>query len=98
MKPIRSKKLRDSANGKSCTVNIAGICNYNPETTVLAHFNFEGGAMGSKSDDTSAGFSCSSCHTHLDQNKLSKEDAYFYKARAMVRTTRVWIEEGFLKL
>ena len=95
---IRSKKLRDSARGQDCTVNIAGICNYMPETTILAHFNFEGGSTGGKSDDISAGFACSSCHEHLDRNRLSDEDALFYKGRSMMRTVRFWVNEGYLKL
>lgn len=94
---IRLKKLRDSANGQDCTVNVAGVCNYSPETTVLAHFNFEGGAMGSKSDDTSAGFACSACHDCLDNNRLSDEDALFYKGRSMMRTVRFWVREGYLR-
>ncbi|BBI46989.1 hypothetical protein KPSA1B_105772 [Pseudomonas syringae pv. actinidiae] len=34
---MTSKKLRASAKGQDCTVRIPAICNYNPETTVLAH-------------------------------------------------------------
>jgi len=97
-KPVRSKRLRDSACGQQCTVNVAGVCNYNNETTVLAHYNFDGGTMGGKSDDTSAGFCCSECHAHLDQNKLSIDSALFYKARSMVRTMRIWIDGGLVSV
>lgn len=34
---FRSKALRDSARGQCCTLQIPGICNSNPETTVLCH-------------------------------------------------------------
>ena len=95
-KPIRSKKLRDSARGQQCTVNIAGVCSYNDEQTILAHYNFEGGTTGGKSSDTSAGFCCYECHHELDNNKLSSDDALFYKARSMVRTMKIWIYDGLV--
>jgi hypothetical protein len=34
---IISAKLRASAKGELCTFAIPGICNHNPETTVLCH-------------------------------------------------------------
>jgi len=95
-KPVRSKRLRDSAKGQQCTVNIAGVCSYNDEQTVLAHYNFDGGAAGSKSDDTSAGFACYECHTHMDGNKLDDEAALYYKNRSMVRTMRIWVGAGLV--
>lgn len=94
--PLVSKKLRSSAKGQDCTVNIANVCSYNKETTVLAHFNFRGGCIGSKTDDFSAGFCCGACHTHLDANKLHKEDWLFYTARSMVRTITIWLEKGLV--
>lgn len=96
MKPYKSKKLRNSAKGQQCTLNIAGVCNYNSETTVLCHINTMGGAMGAKSDDFSACFGCSDCHYHLDTHKLTELDELFYTRRAMVRTWQVWINEGYL--
>jgi len=88
--PLRSKILKDSARLMDCTLNIAGVCNYNPETVVLAHLNFDGGKMGGKSPEHSACFACSACHSYLDQNKLSDTDKIFYSARAMVRTHSIW--------
>jgi hypothetical protein len=92
--PLKSKKLRDSARMQECTLNIAHVCNYNPETTVLCHINTDGGTMGGKTDDFSAVFGCSDCHTHLDQNKMSTEDELFYTRRALVRTWRRWMSMG----
>ncbi|MGH1438234.1 MAG: nuclease domain-containing protein [Lewinella sp.] len=91
-----SEKLRKSANGKDCTLNIAGVCNYDRRTVVLAHINTDFGKMGGKSDDYSACFACSSCHTHLDTNKLDSNDELFYTRRALVRTWRIWFNEGYI--
>lgn len=45
-------------------VRICGVCNHNPETTVLAHLN--GGGMGMKQPDLLASWTCSACHAWLD--------------------------------
>ncbi|WP_019272720.1 nuclease domain-containing protein [Neisseria lactamica] len=59
--------IRKAAKGEQCTLNIAGVCNYNPETTVLCHFLGETHGMGLKSDDLSAGFGCSTCPMQYDR-------------------------------
>ncbi|MGP2961894.1 MULTISPECIES: DUF1364 domain-containing protein [Serratia] len=63
---FRSKTLRDSARGRCCTLQIPGICNGNPETTVLCHLPSSTHGMGYKSDDYWAVFGCSSCHDVID--------------------------------
>lgn len=62
---VVSKKIRNAARGQSCTLRLSE-CNFNPETTVLAHLpnGFKG--MGMKGLDTVAVFACSSCHGHID--------------------------------
>lgn len=91
-------KLRRSAAGRDCTMNVVGVCNYDQDTTVLAHVNTEGGTMGGKSDDFSACFACSSCHEWLDQHKGTTEDELFYTRRAMVRTWRIWINDYVMEI
>ena len=93
-----SKKLRESARGQPCTLNVAGVCNYSPETSVLAHIQVDGGIMGSKVDDFSACIACSDCHAWLDQHRGSELDELFYTRRAMVRTWKYWIDSGLVKL
>lgn len=95
---MKSNKLRKSAKGQDCTMNVAGICNYNPETVVLAHINTDGAIMGGKSPDYSACFACCDCHAWLDLNKGSEEDRLFYTRRAMVRTWGKWIDMGLVKV
>lgn len=44
--------LRKAAKGRDCMVRLEGICNHNPETTVLAHIRMPGlSGMGIKADD-----------------------------------------------
>lgn len=95
---MKSQKLRDSARGQDCTLNIAGVCCYNNETTILAHLSDESKGMATKSDDWSAVFSCSTCHDCIDgcSKSISNEDKEFYMRRAMVRTWRKWVEMGFV--
>ena len=33
--------IRKAAKGEECTLNIAGVCSYDPETVVLCHFPSE---------------------------------------------------------
>lgn len=98
MKPVKSTKLRNSARDRDCTMQVAGVCCNHTGTTVLAHVNTEGGCMGGKSPDFSACFACRECHAWLDQNRGTEEDRLFYTRRAMVRTWRIWINEGILCL
>ncbi len=98
---IRSKKLTDSAEGKDCTLNIAGVRSYNPETTVLAHLPDESAGKRLKADDISACFACASCHAVIDGHTnifLSREDKEFYMRRAMVRTWRAWREQRLISI
>jgi hypothetical protein len=34
--------IRKAAKGEECTLNIAGVCSYDPETVVLAHYRLAG--------------------------------------------------------
>ena len=34
--------LRKAARSRACTVRIPGVCNHNPETSVLAHYRLAG--------------------------------------------------------
>lgn len=55
--------LRKLAAGKECQVRLPGICNKNPETTVLAHVRMSGiSGTGLKAADVLASWACSACH------------------------------------
>ena len=94
---IVSKKIRNSARGEQCTFQIVGVCNFNPETTVLCHLPGETKGVGTKSDDICAAYGCSSCHDVIDRRVINEEfEAHreWYLRRAMVRTWRRLIDLG----
>lgn len=63
----RHLNLRKLARGKPCMVRIPGICNGNPETTVLAHYRLAGTCGGGmKPDDRQGAWACSACHDAVD--------------------------------
>lgn len=98
---LKSKNLRDSANGQDCTLNIAGVCNYDSSTVVLCHFPDESKGIGKKSDDISSGFGCSCCHDVVDGRRKSVEwdsAKNWYMRRAQTRTLRKWIEMGIVEI
>jgi len=97
--PVKSKKLRDSARGQECTLNIAGVCNYDPATVVLCHFPSD--ISGSKSTDISSGFGCSACHDVIDsrvQHDFEPGEKEFYQRRSQTRTVHVWLDMGLVKV
>ncbi len=92
-------KLRESARDQECLIRIPGLCNFNPDTTVLAHFN--GGGMGRKKPDLLASFACSDCHdvvdrrTHLD---LDEEWVELLFRQGNERTLQWWIDNDYIKV
>jgi hypothetical protein len=67
--------LRKQAKGRDCTVRLQGICNHNPETTVLAHIRMAGlSGMGIKADDLLGAWACSSCHDAIDRRSHTNLD------------------------
>lgn len=77
--------FRALANGEDCTMRVPGVCNFNTETTVLAHSNSlkDGKGKGYKGNDHSGIFACYACHTWLDQGRAPAEErqAAFYRAQ-----------------
>jgi len=86
-------------------VRIPEICNFNPETTILAHL--EGGGMGRKMSDLFGAYCCSDCHTALDGgipdgvrfvDRLSPDARRLLHLDGVVRTQIILLEEGFIKI
>lgn len=97
---LKSKKLRNSARGQDCMVRIPGVCNFNPETTVLAHVG-EGGGMGQKADDIEAAFCCSNCHDAIDGRlkiDFPKGFVTICALRGAERTRKYWLSVGLLSV
>ena len=94
-KPMKSRgprmtPIRRAAAGQDCTLQIPGVCNFDPATVVLCHSNqlADGKGMGLKAPDTAACFGCSACHDVLDGRRprpgwltLLLLDAAFVRAR-----------------
>lgn len=98
---MKSNAIRQSAKGEQCTLNIAGVCNYNPETVVLCHFPSEEHGIAKKSDDMCAGYGCSDCHDAIDNRTnggLTDGEREFYMRRSMVRTHKRLIEKGIISI
>lgn len=98
---MKSAKIRNSAKGEDCTINIIGVCNYNPETVVFVHFPDKSHGMALKSTDWSGGYGCSACHDAVDRRVSSKEfDEHreFYMRRSQVRTLERLYERGILRV
>ncbi|CQH06491.1 TPA: DUF1364 domain-containing protein [Yersinia enterocolitica] len=96
---FRSKALRDSARGQCCTLQIPGICNGNPETTVLCHLPSSTHGMGYKSDDCWAVFGCNCCHDAIDGRvpyewMAGERDELLLQA--IHDTQKIWINEGLI--
>ena len=92
-------KLRDLARGQECQVRIPGICNFNPETTVLAHFRLAGiCGMGIKPFDLIGAWACSDCHFALDDGKsgYSREALDLMHAEGCFRTIVALHKRGLL--
>lgn len=87
----QTKKIRDSAKGEQCTLNIASVCNYNPETTVFCHVSFTTGSDRNREGQRNGVYGCSACHDALDNRAgikgwLANDERYWYIARALIRT------------
>ncbi|MBD3768002.1 MAG: DUF1364 family protein [Gammaproteobacteria bacterium] len=94
---VRSKALRQSASGQACAVRIAGICNNDSSTTVLAHVNFGGHGMATKESDLSACYACSSCHDAIDgRMPWKRDDSVIFSA--VMKTQHKMIESGLIEV
>lgn len=88
--------LRKEARNRECQARLPGICNFNPETTVLAHFRLSGiSGLGHKVPDLLAAWLCSSCHAAADSHKDDRTQLDF--AKACFRTQAQLIKEGKVK-
>lgn len=88
-------RLRAEAKDRECAIRLVGICNFNPETTVLAHLRLIGiSGFGIKAPDELGAFSCSACHTYVDSHHDDATKIAFYEG--IFRTQAILIREGRL--
>ncbi|MFE1815604.1 DUF1364 domain-containing protein [Metapseudomonas otitidis] len=92
-------KLTKSARGRECQVRIPGICNGNPETTVLAHYRLAGTCgMGIKPHDMLGAWACSSCHDEIDRRtrRIDADSAALAHLEGVIRTQAILLKEGVI--
>lgn len=92
---VESKKIRSAARGQDCTVRLVGICNFNPETTVLAHLPCGQRGIGIKSPDNIAVFACSACHDAID-GRVKADIDWRDMLRALAETQLSLIEKSIM--
>ncbi|MDF7658341.1 DUF1364 domain-containing protein [Erwiniaceae bacterium L1_54_6] len=94
------KYLRKAARGRECQLRVPGVCNFNPETTVLAHYRLAGTCgTGIKPNDAQAAFACSACHDAVDgriKTPFTREDLRLFHAEGVFRTQQILRDEGIL--
>lgn len=93
-------KLRRAAQGRECMVRVDGVCNFNPETTVLAHYRLTGFCgMGMKPDDALGAWACSACHDAIDgrtKTAYTHDELEAMHMRGVMRTFATLRKEGIL--
>ncbi|AZS50416.1 DUF1364 domain-containing protein [Entomomonas moraniae] len=93
--------LRKLAKGRECQVRLDGICNHNPETTVLAHYRMAGTCgTGIKPNDLQGAWACSDCHDEIDRRTriLENEFVRLCHLEGVMRTQSVLRKEGIIKV
>ncbi|MEW4951473.1 DUF1364 domain-containing protein [Pseudomonas asiatica] len=96
---MRQTKLTKAARGRDCQVRIPGVCNGNPETTVLAHYRMAGTCgVGYKPNDLQGAWACSACHDVCDgrRSNIGRDEARQYHAEGVMRTQALLLREGLV--
>ena len=93
-------KITKSAHGEPCQIRLAGYCNHNPETTVLAHYRLSDYCgMGIKPPDFMGAYACSACHDAVDgriKTDLSEDELRLVHAEGVMRTLVILQKKGLL--
>lgn len=88
--------LRKLARGQDCQIRLPGVCNFDPETTVLAHYRLGGiNGFGLKSPDVIGAWACSSCHACVDSQRDDATARAFLEG--VIRTQNALVSKGVLK-
>jgi hypothetical protein len=89
--------LRKAAQGLECQVRLPGVCNFNSETTVLAHLRMAGiTGRAQKAPDLLGAHACSACHAEVDRQTRTLERDFVRLAflEGVMRTQYALIQEG----
>jgi len=96
------QKLRDSARGEDCTLQMYSYCNGDPEKVALCHVSTPvSSGMGLKAPDWYAVYACSNCHDVIDgrvHSEFGPGDIREFILDALFRTWERMIEKGLIKI
>lgn len=88
--------LRLYARDKPCQIRLPGVCNFDPATTVLAHYRLIGiSGMGMKSPDLIGAHACSSCHSYVDSHHDDATKVAFLEG--VLRTQSALVKDNIVK-
>ncbi len=77
-------------------IRMPGICNGDPETTVLCHLRMVGlTGMGMKANDLLGAWGCSDCHRYCDTHGIDGRTALL---EGMARTQAYLLNTGLIDL
>ena len=89
---------RKWARAKPCLIRIPGVCNFDPETSVLCHARIAGiTGIGQKAPDLLGAIGCSSCHDVVDGRRESEwgsEEVKIMFYEGIFRTQLLWEKEN----
>lgn len=100
-KPVKSSKIRQSAGGETCRLQIPGVCSHDPERTVLCHIRAFGIAgVGQKPPDLFSCYGCDKCHAVLDNRATWAEANLGWDdvLRAVFQTQLSLLEKGLINV
>lgn len=94
----KTSKIRQSAQGKECTVRIPGVCSHDNDTVIHAHKN--GGGMGMKEHDLLGARCCSACHDVVDgaNSEFSYDEVLIMFYEDIYRTQKQLLIEGLISV
>lgn len=96
----RNKRLTASAEGRDCELQVPGVCNGDPATTVWCHLNgLEfGKGTGHKGHDIFGFYGCSSCHDAYDGRRPApaRYNLDSLAFAACMRSIRIAADAGLL--
>lgn len=91
-----------AARGESCTFQIPGVCNADPDTVVGCHLPDGSGGSSRLTGPLSLAFGCSNCHDFIDRrvhiSGFDDSDREFFMRRGMMRTINRLIEKGLVRI
>ena len=88
----RRPRLLALARAMPCLLQVPGICNRDPETTVACHSNWSehGKAGARRADDCHSAWGCRACHAWLDQGDADAAEKRPIFDAALLRQVEWW--------